>query len=449
MSVLAVGDRGTAPATDVAAGPPPGPARAAVTVVPAWFLLPGLGLLAASLGGYAQYQRTRPASGLDLGIYRQAARAFLAGREVYGLTFTHGLPYTYPPVTLPLLAPLAAVGDVAALTVLTAVSVAAAFLTVWCCTGLLGYCGAAGRLGVAGAVTGLALWLEPLTSTLDLGQVNAVLMLLVVADLALPAGHRAKGAGIGVAAACKLVPGIFVLHLLLTRRRRAAAVAVVAFGAATAAGCVVAPRDSAAYWLHGLFLDSSRVSAATGPAFVGNQSLRGVLLRTLGGGVGVGVVWLLVAVGVAVCGLTLAARAHRRGEEAAAVTIVAFTAVLACPISWSHHWVWVVVLLPVLFDVVRRTAGRGQVLAAGLLPVWTVMLAVWPLRGRPGEPVSASGVIWVAYRHDRPWCWLGQNLYVMVALGTLGVAAWWLRDSSRDAPPTGTAELEPARSLMS
>ena len=398
------------------------------TAVPPWLLLPGLGLLAASMVGFVRYQRVSPGTGLDLGIYRQAVGAFLAGRDVYDLTFTAGLPYTYPPVTLPLLTPLAALTDRGALHVLMAVSIAAVLLTVWCCTGVLGYRGPAGRLGVAGAVTGLAVWLEPVTSTLDLGQVNAVLMLMVVADLALPDRCRAKGIGVGVATACKLVPGIFVVYLLVTRRVRAAAVAVAAFVATTAAGWLIAPRESAAYWVHALFLDSSRVSAATGPAFVGNQSVRGLVLRTVGENAVATRLWLLVAVAVGVAGLTLAVRAHRRDEEAVAVTVVAFTAILVSPISWSHHWVWVAVLVTVLVDVVRR-GGRASLVAAALLPVWTVMLLIWP-RGRPGEPSTVTGVIWYAYRFDQPWHWLGENLYVPAALGTMLLTARWLRSAA-------------------
>ena len=59
----------------------------------------------------------------------------------------------------------------------------------------MGYRGVPGRLGVAGAVTGLALWLEPVNSNLGLGQVNALLMVLVVADVALPDRTVFKGAG--------------------------------------------------------------------------------------------------------------------------------------------------------------------------------------------------------------------------------------------------------------
>ena len=398
------------------------------TVVPAWFLLPGLGALLASVVAYVQYQRYVPAVGLDLDIYREAVQAFRAGRPVYDLTFALGLPYTYPPVTLSLLTPLATLEAAEALHVMTALSIAAVSLTVWFATGLMGYRGGAGRIGVAGAVTGLALWLEPVSSNLSLGQVNAFLMLLVVADLAAPDRIWLKGAGVGVATACKLVPGIFVVYLVLTRRFRAAAVAAAAFAVMTLAGWVTAPDASVAFWLDGLFLDPSRVAAATGPGFVANQSLRGFLLRSFGDTVGATAMWVLLALAVTGAGLALARLAHRRGEEAVAVVTVAFTALLVSPVSWSHHWVWVAVLLPVLLDVVLRTDGRVQTVAAGLLPAWTLMLLTWPLPSQVDEPPGANGIIWVAHLQSQPLHWLGENMYVPAVLGTMLLAARWLRD---------------------
>jgi alpha-1,2-mannosyltransferase len=125
--------------------------------------------------------------------------------------------------------------------------------------------------------------------------------------------------------------------------------------------------------------------------------------------------------------------AHRRGEEAIAVVTVAFTALLVSPLSWSHHWVWVAVLLPLLLEVTLRIRGRAQVLPAALLAVWTAMLVTWPLRRRPEDPLKANGFIWVAYRHAQPVHWLGENMYVLAVLGTMLLAACWLRTRG-DAP---------------
>jgi alpha-1,2-mannosyltransferase len=155
--------------------------------------------------------------------------------------------------------------------------------------------------------------------------------------------------------------------------------------------------------------------------------LRGVILRTFGETTGASLFWMLSVVVVVMSGLALAVVAHRRGEEAIAVVVVAFTALLVSPVAWSHHWVWVVVLLPVLLDVVLRMRSRGQVLAAGLLPAWTMMLLVWPLRARSEDALNANGIIWVAHRMGQPVHWLGENMYVLAALGTMVLAALWLR----------------------
>src|SRR6202000_1969009 len=100
-------------------------------------------------------------------------------------------------------------------------------------------------------------WTEPVIRTLYLGQVNLVLMALIIWDLCQPGTRRSggaqwwKGAGVAVAAGIKLVPLVFIPYLLLTRRFRAAAVACAAFAATVAAGFVGTPADSAPGWLGG------------------------------------------------------------------------------------------------------------------------------------------------------------------------------------------------------
>jgi hypothetical protein len=63
-----------------------------------------------------------------------------------------------------------------------------------------------------------------------------------------------------------------------------------------------------------------------------------------------------------------------------------------------------------------------------------MMVLVWPLRQRPQDPLNANGIIWVAHRYRQPVHWLGENMYVVAALGTMLLTAWWLR---RAAPVPG------------
>src|SRR5206468_2387725 len=106
------------------------------------------------------------------------------------------------------------------------------------------------------AAVAVATWLDPVRTTLYLGQINVVLLALIVGDLLGTPGRREsrwRGVGLGIAAAIKLTPLLFVVYLLLVGRVRAAATAVGTFLAAVAIGFLVAPADSVAYWLRGTF----------------------------------------------------------------------------------------------------------------------------------------------------------------------------------------------------
>ena len=135
------------------------------------------------------------------------------------------------------------------------------------------------RLGAALLGSAAALLTEPVFRTMYLGQVNLLLMALVIGDLAQPDGRRLKGAAVGIAAGIKLVPLVFIPYLLLTRRFRAAMMAAGTFAATVVLGFLVVPRDSSDWWLHGLFFDDSRTGFV---GWGGNQSLRAILTRFAG-----------------------------------------------------------------------------------------------------------------------------------------------------------------------
>lgn len=142
------------------------------------------------------------------------------------------------------------------------------------------------------AVTALALLTEPVRYTLHLGEVNLILAALVGADLLRRHdGGWWQGIATGLAAGIKLTPLIFVAYLLITRRVRAAATAAGTFAATIAAGFVLLPSQSRAFWLGGVFLNERRIANPANPS---DQSLSGVLAR-LGGGLGAARPWLLAA----------------------------------------------------------------------------------------------------------------------------------------------------------
>lgn len=103
--------------------------------------------------------------------------------------------------------------------------------------------------------------LDSVRHTLVDGQIDVALMALVIADT--PGGglrigrHRAQDVLIGLAAAVKLTPVVFVLYFLGRGERRAAASAPAAF---TALEFLLAPGDSAEYWGHAAF-QTNRIGA--------------------------------------------------------------------------------------------------------------------------------------------------------------------------------------------
>ncbi len=125
-------------------------------------------------------------------------------------------------------------------------------------------------------LTVVATGLDPVRTTLYLGQINLVLLALVVGDLLGRPESRWRGVGVGLAAAVKLTPLLFVVYLLVTGRRRAAATAVGVFAAAGVLGFLLAPADSVDYWLHGTFAAADRISDVAG---LSNHSLNGLLAR--------------------------------------------------------------------------------------------------------------------------------------------------------------------------
>ena len=98
---------------------------------------------------------------------------------------------------------------------------------------------------------------------------------MVAADCLLPRTPWPRGMLIGIAAAIKLTPLVFVLFFLPQRQWRTSSIAIGSFLAASLLGFFVAPIDSREYWLHAA-LDPSRIGRI---GYAGNQSLRGALHR--------------------------------------------------------------------------------------------------------------------------------------------------------------------------
>jgi len=352
----------------------------------------GLALLGGYLGVWGRHY------GLDLLVYRDSVSAWLSGADPYLRTFTAShLSFTYPPFALPALTPLAWGAFRAMQWVLSAVSVAAAALAVvlvlrdrgtpvtprlWC-----------GALGWACAS---ALLLEPSRSAIDYGQIELVLMALVLVDLlVVPAPYR--GLLTGLCAAVKLTPLVYVLFFAAERDLRSALRAGLSFAGGGTLAWLLWPGLSRQYWLHDL-ANPRRIGGIT---YAGNQSWYAVLHRAPFAGLPhLEAWWVAVALVMAAVGLLAARWCLRRGERGLAIVAVTLAGLLASPISWSHHWVWILLIPPLLTIRPRAAPSRpdrvllwGLVALAVLAPYW------WFGGGVPADlctmvlPLWASAVL--------------------------------------------------------
>ena len=367
-----------------------------------------------------------------------------------------GIQFTYTPFAALLFAVASVLPFHALMVAAALVSTFALAATVWIAFRELGWHGTA-RVGATLLVTGLVFWTEPVQRALFLGQIELVLMALVVWDLCQPDRRRLKGAMTGIAAGIKLVPLLFILYLLITRRFRQAAVAAGAFVVTVIIGFIVLPKPSTTWWFGGDFFQASRTG------FVGeeaNQSLQGILTRLAGSVSGGEAPWYIVAVIVAVVGLAAAALLHQSGRTFAGLMACALTALLVSPISWDHHWVWIAPGLALIIDAAVRAATTAA--RAGWLALAGVVLVVyggWPDFWSRKAGLLQGGLINYApsssFAHGDnqaypEYHWhglqlLAGNLYVLGGIGLFLVVVVTAVRLRATAPPADTRGRSPAR----
>ncbi|GGM69286.1 polyprenol-phosphate-mannose-dependent alpha-(1-2)-phosphatidylinositol pentamannoside mannosyltransferase [Longimycelium tulufanense] len=353
---------------------------------------------------------------LDLRVYHDAPPWLLTGR-LYDFTYSEftpdfPLPFTYPPFAAIALLPLSAlpwtlarvlwyVGLLACLWYLVRGSLRLVAGDRWDSD-------PGGWERRAMVLAAVVLWAEPIRFNFYFGQINLPLAALLLAGLT-RLRQPFAGGSVGLAAGVKLTPAISGLYFLAFRQWKAVAWSIAAFATTVGLGWLASPDQSRRFWLE-LLGDADRV----GPiASATNQSLRGALSRTLGHDVGFGTTWLLAVVAVAVlAGFALRAAARER-DPLAVLTVVQILGLLISPISWSHHWVWVVpAVVWLVFGPARRHPLARAAVAAWVLAVGTFVITFL---------LDQQPTIWTI---PRPWYLSALGwAYPLCSLLTLGAVA--------------------------
>jgi alpha-1,2-mannosyltransferase len=371
-------------------------------------------LLAASIAARFAWTYLVPngANFVDLHVYVGGAATIGSGQPLYDYVYADQtpdfpLPFTYPPFAAVLFAPLHLVPFGVLAFAWQVGIIVALYGVVWFSLRLLGR--PDHRLAMLW--TAIGIWTEPLRSTFDYGQINVVLVLAVLYAV-YSSRWWLSGLLVGLAAGVKLTPAVSGLYFLGARRWGALVFSAVVFFA-TVAVSVLVLGDQARFYFTDLLGDASRIGPI-GTSF--NQSWRGGISRILGHDAGYGPL-VLAAVAITAVLAALAWRAVGADDRLGAIVVVQLFGLLLSPISWTHHWVW---LIPLMIWLLHGALGdrRGaRVLGWG----WLVLTLI----GVPWLLSFAQPTIW---QIGRPWylAWAGL-IYIVATLATLG----WLAASRR------------------
>ncbi|MGW5364749.1 glycosyltransferase 87 family protein [Actinopolymorpha pittospori] len=391
---------------------------------------------------------------VDLDVYVYTGHVLLDGGDILtARTPDTYLAFIYPPVAALLSVPL--------------VFVPFTLLQVgWTVLNGLALSFVLHRAGLRGwtlslVATACALVVEPVRATVSFGQINIFLMALVVADLvpgprlvgphlvrwlrrrrpasadrlADPADHPVDGgadaaradqtgarllpAGVltGIAAAIKVTPALFLVYLLLARRWRAARAVVLTAGVITVGTAVYMPRET--FGFARLLLSGD---TRTGPAhFLMNQSMLGTVVRLFGYGGWQHYTGIALGAAAGLAGAYVAVLWFRRGEPLLGVCLTGLATLLASPLSWTHHFVWIVPLGAGL--LVGRQLPRSVRVVGGAFVVW-VAAAIFKY------VLPWGGNVELSYA---PWQQLLSVLGPLLALALLAVA--WVEGRAPSREP--------------
>jgi alpha-1,2-mannosyltransferase len=365
---------------------------------------------------------------LDLRVYLAAGHNLLLDRNPYDIGYTSAhLDATYPPFGLLLVSPLS----------MLPTSVAGYF---WAAANYLALAWVVSmglrevfpgtrlasdtrvRWGVAALGAALAVnVLEPVHADFTFGQINILLMALVCFDL-LRSSDRGRGALVGLAAAVKLTPLVFLLFLVIRRDWPAVRRCLGMFVACEALAWLLRPAATAHYYLN-LHKEVQHI----GPQiYRSNQSWTGLLSRWHLFGVTGSVAWMVLSVMTLLMAAFVAARLlDRPGSRVTPVFLVAVAGLLISPISWTHHWSWVVLAPVVALD--RRLPAVVRA-AMVVLSVVAVEAPYWWLARGPDTARVVPGVL--------------DNSLALAGFGVLAVAAWAVYRASLPETPTERVGVE-------
>lgn len=290
----------------------------------------------------------------DIYVYRLGAVSLADGPDglqLYSFR-TRGLPFTYPPFAALLFYPLAFLTEPQSMMLITVII---GVLSYVCAYALYSYARSrAWRLplqkylsswGMVSLIAALIWACGPWRLTTHFGQINAIILALILADFMRPATRVPRGVLLGIAAGIKLTPLAFGLLLLMRRDWKGLITTALSFSATVGIAYLVVPRESRIYWFQAL-RDTSRVGWFS---YFDNVSIMGTLthagLQHELTATSLSVVQVALTLLIVLVTAVLLIPLIRARAVVSQLALTAFMMLQISPISWSHHNTWYPLML--------------------------------------------------------------------------------------------------------
>lgn len=412
-----------------------------------------LALLGLIFGAKKVVQDTRITDfPIDMVVYREGVKAFLEHRSVYSEPMLAGdikLPFIYPPFGALVMVPLTAfdgidhdmAGDIMVVLsdLLLLVCLYFVFKAVLKKPDFL--------LPITAIAWAIALRFEPVDLNNGFAQINIVVMTLVTLDLVPRKRFLPQGILIGLAAAIKITPLAMLLYFLVRKEWKQIATAFLSTVAATLLAAAFRWDAFAEFFSSKLLDMGSGGDFGVATDYQSNSSIKGAIQRMYSSteamdanGLTINLAWLAASLVVIACAAWLIKRLCEEHLLVDAQLVTALTLLLISPVSWSHHWVWLTLIIPVF--VYRAWTWLPSGWAAGslltVLVAWSAMLLTVPPKWWWGDQVDVHAM----ERYQK--FWVDDFVWLTILTVALFAAAFYA--SQRNSRNANTATPAPLAS---
>lgn len=356
-------------------------------------------------------------------FYRAAARLASGDLEIYRFTDAD-MPYKYAPAFAFAMVPFTVLPVKAAKTLWAVLNLAALlYIALFLSKKLYG-----GRCYAGIAALAVLVNLQPLTDHFMDGQINCIILAAMIFGFDCvfskkPLMRMAGACIIASAAFIKLYPLLIVLYFLRKKDFRS-----LLYGALAVAVIVAVPflfvKYSSVLHLYDMW---RAILASSGShldlAVIKNQSLYGMLLRTIPGAAADPVHLVLSAGMVTAAFFAVSKEKHVlfSGPFIIDFSLVSFAMLLVCPLTWIHYYVFYIPFCVYLFGKLLYAAEHRR--------FWWIGFAILLLGAVPTQAVTGTAVRNFFFRHSN--C----VIETVLVMGYCAVAGKKYERRGKSAPP--------------